>query len=181
MSGLDLVEVVGDLLRLSSDVSVDFRTLTACAESIVHDVGGKAPPPKTVLRLQHGGDLLAGWYEDWVVTQRERLHQLRLHALEIAAARLSADGRYAEALEAALATVDIEPLRESAHRAVTQVHLAEGNRVEAVRQFQRYRGLLRRELGIEPSERMLRLVRPFMANDRMRGQAAYRRGSNRSG
>jgi len=173
--GVDIVDTVGDALRLSPDVKVDVRELIACAEAIVHESGATAPSPGTVLRLQQRGELLAGWYDDWVVAQRERLHQLRLHALEIIAAKLSASGRYAEALEAALATVNIEPLRESAHRAVTQVYLAEGNRVEAVRQFQHYRGLLRRELGIEPSERMLRLVQPYLANDRMRGKSLYRR------
>jgi DNA-binding SARP family transcriptional activator len=162
LSGLHVVESVGDLLRLHPDVDVDIRELIACAQELVHRPGPRVPAPGVVLRLQRGGDLLTGWYDDWVVVQRERLRQLRLHALEIVSAVLSEDGRYAEALEAALATVDLEPLRESAHRAVTQVHLAEGNHVEAVRQFQRYRSLLHHELGIEPSEHMLDLIRPFI-------------------
>jgi DNA-binding SARP family transcriptional activator len=164
LSGLRVVESAGDILRLRSDVDVDIRQLTACAQELVHAPDPLPPAPGVVLRLQCGGELLPGWYDDWVVAQRERLRQLRLHALEIASAVLSENGRYAEALEAALATVDLEPLRESAHRVVTQVHLAEGNHVEAVRQFQRYRHLLRRELGIEPSEHMLGLIRPFIAD-----------------
>jgi len=164
LSGLRVVESVGDVLRLMPDVDVDVHQLTACAQELVHAANPCPPEPAVLLLLQRGGDLLTGWYDDWVVAQRERLRQLRLHALEIASAVLSAHGRYAEALEAALATVDLEPLRESAHRVVTQVHLAEGNHVEAVRQFQRYRHLLRRELGIEPSEHMLGLVRPFIAD-----------------
>jgi|tagenome__1003787_1003787.scaffolds.fasta_scaffold20828368_1 DNA-binding SARP family transcriptional activator len=163
LSGLRVVESVGDVLRLVPDVEVDIRELTACAQELVHATDPCPPAPGVVLRLQGGGDLLTGWYDDWVVDQRERLRQLRLHALEIASTVLSENGRYAEALEAALATVDLEPLRESAHRLVAQVHLAEGNQVEAVRQFHRYRFLLRRELGIEPSEHMLGLVRPFIA------------------
>ena len=164
LSGLRVVESAGDILRLRSDVEVDIRQLTACAQELVHGPDPRPPAPGVILRLQCGGDLLTGWYDEWVVAQRERLRQLRLHALEIASAVLSENGRYAEALEAALATVDLEPLRESAHRVVTQVHLAEGNHVEAVRQFQRYRYLLHRELGIEPSERMLGLIRPFIAD-----------------
>jgi DNA-binding SARP family transcriptional activator len=164
LSGLRVVESVGDVLRLHPDVDVDIREVIACAQELVHEPHPRPPAPGVVLRLQRGGDLLTGWYDEWVVAQRERLRQLRLHALEIASAVLSEDGRYAEALEAALATVDLEPLRESAHRVVTQVHLAEGNHVEAVRQFQRYRNLLRRELGIEPSEHMLGLIRPFIVD-----------------
>nr|AHE14754.1 transcriptional activator domain protein [uncultured bacterium] len=163
-SGLYAVESVGDMLRLSPDVRVDVWELEHCAAAVVRAPLTETLGPETVLRLQRGGDLLAGWYDDWVAPYRERLRQLRLHALEIAAAMLSRDGRYAEALEAALRSVDIEPLRESAHRAVTLVHLAEGNRCEAIRQYQRYRNLLFRELGIEPSDRMLRLVQPYLAN-----------------
>jgi DNA-binding SARP family transcriptional activator len=164
ISGLDIVQSVGDMLRLRPDVDVDVHTLTRCAEAVVHQPLAEAPPPGTVLRLQHGGDLLAGWYDEWVTTHRERLRQLRLHALEIVATRLSEDGRYAEALEAALRSVALEPLRESAHRTVMLVHLAEGNHFEAIRQYQRYRSLLFGELRIEPSDRMLRLVQPFIAN-----------------
>jgi DNA-binding SARP family transcriptional activator len=164
MSGLDIVQSVGDLLRLRPDVDVDIHELTRCAEAVVHEPLTQAPPPGTVLLLQQGGELLAGWYDDWVSTHRERLRQLRLHALEMVATMLNADGRYAEALEAALRAVALEPLRESAHRTVTQVHLAEGNHFEAIRQYRRYRNLLFRELGIEPSDRMLRLVQPIIAN-----------------
>jgi DNA-binding SARP family transcriptional activator len=164
MSGLNVVESVGDLLRLGPDVHVDISELERCAEAVVHGTFAEAPPRETVMRLQRGGDLLVGWYDDWVGPHRERLRQLRLHALEIAAAMLSRDGRYAEALEAALRSVDLEPLRESAHRTVMLVHLAEGNHVESIRQFKYYRNLLVRELGIEPSDRMLRLVQPYIAN-----------------
>ena len=38
------------------------------------------------------------------------------------------------------------------------VHLAEGNRSEALRQFHQYRELLRSQLGLEPPELMKGLV-----------------------
>ena len=75
-------------------------------------------------------DLLPGWYDDWVAVERNRLRQLRLHALETLATRLSVQGRYGDALEVALQTVAAEPLRESAHRILTEVHLAEGRVVQ---------------------------------------------------
>jgi DNA-binding SARP family transcriptional activator len=54
--------------------------------------------------------------------------------------------------------VAAEPLRESAHRALIGAHLAEGNPGEALRQYQLFRGLLGRELGIEPSPRIRALL-----------------------
>jgi DNA-binding SARP family transcriptional activator len=104
-------------------------------------------------------DLLPDWYgDDWVVVHRERYHHLRLHALEAMCERLTADQRYGEAVEAGLAAVGAEPLRESAHQALVKVHLAEGNRYEANRQYQSCRRLLRNELGLEPSPGMQALL-----------------------
>ena len=106
-----------------------------------------------------GADLLPDWYEDWVLIERERYRQLRLRALDALCERLTAADRLSDALDAGLAAVAGEPLRESAHRAVVRVHLAEGNVGEAIRQFRLCRRLLREQLGIEPSERMQALVR----------------------
>ena len=50
-----------------------------------------------------------------------------------------------------------EPLRESAHRAVMHAHLAEGNRVEALRQYALYRRVVVDQLGVKPSVEMQRL------------------------
>jgi DNA-binding SARP family transcriptional activator len=61
-------------------------------------------------------------------------------------------------VQVGLAAVAAEPLRESAHRLLIQGHLAEGNLAEAVRQYDFYRTLLSRELGIEPSPTIKRLV-----------------------
>jgi DNA-binding SARP family transcriptional activator len=96
-------------------------------------------------------DLLTDWYDDWVVVHRERYHHLRLHALEAMCERLAATRRYGEAVEAGLAAVRAEPLRESAHQVLVKAHLAEGNRFEATRQYQSCCRLLRSELGLEPS------------------------------
>jgi DNA-binding SARP family transcriptional activator len=62
-----------------------------------------------------------------------------------------------------LAAVSAEPLRESAHRELVEVHLAEGNVAEAVRQYDVYRHMLRRQLGLAPSPVMRRLVAPLLA------------------
>jgi DNA-binding SARP family transcriptional activator len=96
-------------------------------------------------------DVLSGWSDEWVVVERERFRQLRLRRLEQLSERARGDGRHAQALEAALAAVSVEPLRESAHRQAMLVHLAEHNPSEALRQFEFVRRLLRDELGLAPS------------------------------
>jgi len=49
-------------------------------------------------------------------------------------------------------------LRESAHGALIKVFLAEGNQMEALQAFSRYRSMLSTELGIEPTEQLAGLV-----------------------
>jgi len=111
-------------------------------------------------------DLLPGWYDDWVLAEAEDWRQLRLHALETLAGRLTAVGCWGQAADAARAAVRAEPLRESAHAALIQVHLAEGNQSEAVRQFTRYRALLHAELGLEPTLRLRRLIQGLHSQSR---------------
>ena len=104
------------------------------------------------------GELLPGWYDDWVVFERERLHQLRLHALEYLAALMARHHDLPAALHLALEAVRAEPLRESANARLIEVYLAEGNVCDALRQYDAFRALLDRELGLEPSVRLRRLL-----------------------
>ena len=106
------------------------------------------------------GELLPEWFDDWIVVERERLRQVRLHGLEALCDRLSAAGHHSQAVQVGIAAVADEPLRESAQRTLIQAHLAEGNVSEAVRQFQVYRRLLREELGVGPSAALEGLVPP---------------------
>src|SRR5207249_4170428 len=128
-----------------TDVADSFEVNHRLAEDAV------APDPDVVLGLCEAGELLPGWYEDWLIVERERLRQRMLHMLEAACRRLTEAARFAEAIEVGLAAVAVEPLRESAHAAVIHAHLAEGNLVEASRQYELLRDLLREHLGTLPS------------------------------
>jgi DNA-binding SARP family transcriptional activator len=93
-------------------------------------------------------ELLPGWYDDWVLVERERMRHRVLHALEALSRLLRSAGRCAEAVEVALMAVNAEPLRESAQRELLESHLAEGNWVEGRRSYQSYCDRLSRELGV---------------------------------
>ena len=151
-----VIEVSGSALRLAGGVRVDVWELDDWAQRAISPPGGAddVAVPDTALL----GDLLPGWYDDWVLLERERLRQLRMQALEAVAARLAFLGRHCEALEAAYAAVRAEPLRESAHRTVVRVHLAQGNLAEALRAYEFFRAMVEDELGVPPTEQMTRLV-----------------------
>jgi DNA-binding SARP family transcriptional activator len=160
-----LVETSDTTVALGSAVSVDVDELMRHARAILDD--GVAPPG--ALAALSTGELLPGWYEDWVLQHRERLLQIQLHALERLAKLLARDGRYLEALQAGLLAIRLDPLRESAHRVVARVHLAEGNFGEAIRQFEWCRRLLADEFGISPSRQFLDLMDPFLNSPARRG------------
>jgi DNA-binding SARP family transcriptional activator len=162
-------------LRLAADVPIDFHAAAATAQRLLDrsqdchdtDLSGQA-------RLQLAEELLPDWYDDdWVLSVRERFHQLRLHGLEALCERLTAAGRYGEAIDAGLAAVDAEPLRESAHRTLIRAHLAEGNQVEAGRQYELCRHLLQEELGVQPSAKL----RELYSREQMLASAAAPRTS----
>ncbi len=144
-------------VELDGGVRVDVRRLAATARRL-QDHPCACPSPE-VRSLIAAGELLPDWSEPWVVTERERIGQLRLHALERLCEELVKVGRFAEAVDVGLSAVAGEPLRESAHRALIKAYLAEGNRAEAMRQFVRYRDLIRSELGLGPASDVQDLVR----------------------
>ncbi len=159
-SGQCLVSADGRYLSLPPGIELDVAVAARHIEALRED-GRTGPGPRELPALL-AGDLLPQWDEDWVVLERERHRQRRLHALERQAHLLAQVGRYDEALSAALTAVAGEPLRESAHRTVVEIHLAEGNAAEALRQFEAYRVLVRRELGIAPSAAIRTLVAPLL-------------------
>lgn len=161
-AGVTAIECDGSRLRLSCEVDVDLHRVLRQARSIRSLACG--PPtdnwPTLVDALSR--ELLPTWAEDWLVMERQRWDQERLYALEGLGQTLRSAELYLGALQTALAAVAIEPLRETSHRIVIEVHISEGNAACAIKHYQRYRALLQRELGVAPSSRMAQLVSSLM-------------------
>ncbi len=147
----DIVDPSDTRLQLSSTTVLDIDMLSRQSHQLTdaHETwDGSAPAIDAAL---FGAELLPGWYDDWVLFERERLRQLSLHGLEALSRRHTSAGRIADAVEAAWRAIALEPLRETAYAALVDAHLAEGNVCEAVRQLRSYADLLERELGVQPS------------------------------
>lgn len=143
---------------LEPDVEVDLWAAEECATGLLTAgaLGPGDPVTEAVPQLVH--DVLVGWFEDWALAEQERFRQLRLHALDRLGALLLEAGRPGEAIRVGQVAVVCEPFRETAQTVLVQAHLAEGNVVEAVRQFRSFATLLSAELGIGPSRRLAQLV-----------------------
>ena len=102
------------------------------------------------------GELLDGLrideapFDDWLASERQRLRELGLNALEKLLAMDLAAGSLERAVETGLRLLALDPLRESAHRALMELYARQGRRTAALRQYQRCAEALRRELGVEP-------------------------------
>ena len=156
-SGIDILESDKSVVWLRPGALVDIRSLSEWAGRVID--GSATEADLRIMQWDHeAADLLPGWYDDWVIFERERMRQRLLHALETLSDRLAAAGRHAEAVEAALDAVDLDPLRESAHRTLIQAHLAEGNVAEARRVFVSYSTRVERELGVSAGPALTALV-----------------------
>jgi DNA-binding SARP family transcriptional activator len=133
--------------------------------------------------ILYRGDLLAGLtlaerpFEDWLTSERERLHELALQALT----RLLAHQeqlRIAEpAIQTGLRLLALDPLQEAVHRAVMRLYTELGRRAAALRQYQRCVSILRRELAAEPELETQRLYQEILRQHPARREAPLRAGS----
>lgn len=154
----DLIQSEGAYLCIGRHVVVDLTDNLAVTRRLVDDPTAPEEPGMTLDALCD--DLLPAWYDDWVLLERERLRQIRLHGLEALCVRLTHLRRYSHAIEAGVLAAAEEPLRESTQYALIAAHVAEGNLAEAVRQYDRYALVLDEQLGIAPSDRLRSLVTP---------------------
>ena len=139
------VEASAVELGVADDVTVDLWDAQAIARRLLEPASASDPSgPGAEAIPSLSAELLPDWYDDWALVEAEDWRQLRLHALEVLADRLTARGEYADAAAAALAAVRAEPLRE----------------------FARYGDLLTLELGVEPTKRLRELVADLWADPR---------------
>jgi len=151
-----LVQSWGSHIDLAESVDVDVRRLIRLTTGLL--AGADDVPSREASALLTAREFLPGWYDDWVLVERERLRQLRQHAMETMCARLTELGRHAEAVDVGLAAVGSDPLRESARAALIAAHFAEGNAAEAIQQYEAYRVLLWNSLQVKPGTKLRAFV-----------------------
>ncbi len=154
---IDVLHADKSMLNLDPRVSVDVTQLSRAATKVIS--GGADGSDLWALGLNlEALDLLPGWYDEWIIFEREQLRQRMLHAMEALVRWLIPRGLFADAIEVAMTAVGVEPLRESAQRVLIEAHLAEGNFVEARRTYVAYHQMLAAELGVSPSVELTEIV-----------------------
>lgn len=91
-------------------------------------------------------------FEDWVLSQRARLRDLALQALDALATDVAEQDEtgHAQAIAYCTRLLELEPWREETHRQLMALLARQGERSAALAQFERCRQLLAAELDVEP-------------------------------
>ncbi len=145
MGSRESVVLRGDAVALwpGHDLTVDLVEFEGAARTAL--ASGDPARCSDVAR-RFGGELLPEErYEEWAVPVRDRVQLLHLDLLR-------AGERWAELAEA-------DPTDEPAHRALMRLHFEAGRLHAAIRQFQRLRTILARDVGVLPSPETLALYR----------------------
>lgn len=161
-AGGDVIEVRGAQLGLAPGVRVDYRDATSLSRVLLD---GRADLQTVADWADLAGELLPDWDDEWVSVEREHHRQLSLQAMEALSERMLDAGALSKALEVALAVFAREPLRETAHRLMIRVHIADGNWFEAIRQYQLYERLTLTRIGLPPSAQMRELVAELLPDE----------------
>jgi DNA-binding SARP family transcriptional activator len=145
------VHATSTYLQLTVGMQIDLEQTTRLANRILSTDGtGDHALFGDAMRANLYGDLLPDWDDEWLGDHQYRYRQLRLTALEKLSSQLAAAGHHGAAVQAALAAVQADSLRDSAHETLIRACLAQGNRHEAYTHYTNYRRILRDELGLDP-------------------------------
>jgi len=117
---------------------------------------------ETLQQLQHSvsvyrGELLPGFYEDWVMLERARLESAFQHRMQRLLDRLVDEQCWPDVLEWAERWVALGHAPEPGYRALMLAHHELGDRLRVADAYRRCREALFTELGVEPSPQTRRL------------------------
>ena len=151
------------LLTTATTVALDASHLRVDVALLERQVGGATRDALEGVASLYAGHLLEAFvideapFDDWIENERSRLREVALGTLERLLDFQATAGEPEKAIQTALHALRLDPLRESAHRALMQLYAASGRRGAAVQQYRSLVSALARELGIEPDSQTKRL------------------------
>ena len=98
------------------------------------------------------GDLLEGFYDDWALSERERIRSLYVKSQAHLLGYHRHKGDYDRALACGHYILNMDPLREEIHREMMRLYVECGRRTQALKQYESCCNMLKTELGVSPME-----------------------------
>jgi non-specific serine/threonine protein kinase len=141
------------ITRESVQVNPDFPLWMDAREFQTRAARVLSEPPDNLDEFNpdlYAGDLLADFYDDWVLRERERYHAVYLATLLRLTEYFRAGSKYERAIETARRILVVDPANENAHQHLMFCYLMTGNRSAALQQYEECKRALQEELGVEP-------------------------------
>jgi DNA-binding SARP family transcriptional activator len=160
-------------LLLPAGSTVDVEDAFAAVEQAEHLVWRGDPSaasgPALVAASIARHDLLPTWASEWAESQRRRLRDVRVRAMDCLATFFLETGDPGQAVRVTEQVVELEPYRESSYRRLMQAHVALGNRADAVRVYQQLEGRLLDDLDVTPDDETTGLLRRLTQTSARKG------------
>ena len=112
------------------------------------------------------GELLPGFYDEWIEQERTRLEEAYLQALDRLTACLRRMNDFDRALHYARRAVKADPLREGAHQILMRLYADAGQPAAALEQYRELERLLKENLNSTPSAATRALAREISERER---------------
>ncbi|HLK38602.1 MAG TPA: AAA family ATPase [Polyangiaceae bacterium] len=144
------------VLTTATTVALDASNLSVDVALLEPHLGGATRDALEVVASLYTGHLLEAFvvdeapFDQWIESERSRLREVALGMLEHLVDVQASAGEADKAIQTALHSLRLDPLRESTHRALMQLYVASGRRGAAVQQYRSLVNALARELGVEP-------------------------------
>jgi WD40 repeat protein/DNA-binding SARP family transcriptional activator/energy-coupling factor transporter ATP-binding protein EcfA2 len=161
-----VLEPDGSVYLHADDLTISFPLTEACwlDASVLERAAADDGPSGLMESLDaYQGELLPGFYDEWVTLERERLRALFEQKMQRLLERLAADERWADVLAWAERWIALGQRPEPAYRALLLAYGALGDMSKVAATFERCVAALRDDLGIEPSEQTLALYERLRA------------------
>jgi len=103
-------------------------------------------------------------YDDWISSERRKLHALALHVFETRIGHLIAGEGHREALSVCERLFTLDPLSEATHRRLISLEAEVNGAGSAAKRAKELALLLRKELGVSPEPQTAELLASLAAN-----------------
>lgn len=123
--------------------------------------GNQVETLEKAIRL-YKGEYLEGYYNGWILAEKERLECIFIKMIERLAERYMEKNEYKQAIHYLQMLLEIDPLLEKTHEMLMTAYKNSNDRIAAVKQYENYCNILEHELGIEPKKEMKRLYEQIL-------------------
>jgi two-component SAPR family response regulator len=163
--GSESVALVDETYRFNRTLDYDYDV-----ENFLQEISSAHSTDDQVLKIQnfknaltlYKGPYLPKIDYEWVLVQRENLHQKFLEISSNLIDLLIETKQYQQAIVYSQHAIEIDPCSEAAHRSAMIAYSAMGDKAGMVRQFDKCKKLLLNDLGVTPSPQTENLYRTLI-------------------